>query len=65
MATIINSLGNEIDFEAATNIMDRDICEELHAKMAPCEDQEFWDAYCRAHEAKYGEEFAPDCGKAW
>ena len=29
MATIINSLGNEIDFEAATNIMDRDICEEL------------------------------------
>lgn len=50
--------GKTIDFDAAVNLMDDEIREELHNKMAPCTDQEFLDAYVEAHAAKYdGEEF--------
>lgn len=50
--------GKTIDFDAAVNLMDDDIREDLHNKMAPCTDQEFIDAYVEAHAAKYdGEEF--------
>ena len=48
----------EIDFDAAVNLMDDEIREDLHNKMAPCSDQEFMDAYMIAHFDKYdGEEF--------
>lgn len=50
--------GKTIDFAAAVNLMDDDIREDLHNRMAPCTDQEFLDAYVEAHAAKYeGEEF--------
>lgn len=50
--------GKTIDFDAAVTLMDDDIREDLHNKMAPCTDQEFLDAYVQAHAAKYdGEEF--------
>lgn len=50
--------GQTIDFDAAVNLMDDDIREELHAKMAPCTEQEFLDAYIQAHAEKFaGEEF--------
>ena len=50
--------GKTIDFDAAVNLMDDEIREDLHNKMAPCTDQEFMDAYVQAHAAKYdGEEF--------
>lgn len=52
-----NEYGTEINFNAAVALMDSDIREELHNELAPCTDQEFFDAYCKAHEAKYGEEF--------
>nr|DAH24674.1 MAG TPA: hypothetical protein [Caudoviricetes sp.] len=48
----------QVDFEAAVNLMDDEIREALHMEMAPCTEQEFFDAYCEAHEEKYGEEFA-------
>lgn len=48
----------QVDFEAAVNLMDDKIREALHAELAPCTEQEFFDAYCKAHEEKYGEEFA-------
>lgn len=37
--------------------------EEIHAELAPCKDQAFFDAYCERHEKKFGEVFAPaiDC----
>lgn len=47
-----------VDFEAAVNLMDDEIREALHAELAPCTEQEFFDAYCKAHEEKYGEKFA-------
>ena len=48
----------QVDFEAAVNLMDDKIREALHAELAPCTEQEFFDAYCKAHEEKYGEKFA-------
>ena len=44
-------------YNQAVNLMDDEICEELHEKMAPCTDLEFLEAYMEAHEEKYGEEF--------
>ena len=50
--------GKTIDFDAAVNLKDDEIREDLHNKMAPCTDQEFMDAYVEAHAAKYdGEQF--------
>lgn len=48
----------QVDFEAAVNLMDDEIREALHMEMAPCTEQEFFDAYCEVYEEKYGEEFA-------
>jgi hypothetical protein len=49
-----------INFEAAVQLMDDCIREDLHDNMAPCADQAFFDAYCIAHEAKFGEQFVCD-----
>lgn len=49
--------GSEIDFDAAVNLMDDEIREELHAELAPCGNQEFLDAYVERHAQKYGEDF--------
>ena len=49
--------GNEVCFESAVSLMDDDIREALHRQIAPCTDQEFYDASCKAHFDKYGEEF--------
>jgi hypothetical protein len=58
MSKQVNLNGKTIDFDAAVNLMDDDIREALHSKMAPCTDQEFIDAYVEAHAAKFeGEEF--------
>ena len=55
MMVVLNN--NEVDFEVAVNLMDDAIREELHRQMAPCSEQEFIEAYAKAHETKYGEEF--------
>lgn len=52
---VINAWGTEIDFDAAVALMDNDIREEIHGTVDT--EQEFFDAYCKAHEDKYGEEF--------
>lgn len=58
MSKRVNLNGKTIDFDAAVNLMDDEIREGLHNKMAPCTDQEFIDAYAKAHADKYdGEEF--------
>lgn len=46
-----------VDFDAAVELMDEEIREQLHAEMAPCGEQEFLDAYIEAHAKKYNEEF--------
>ena len=59
-----NQLGKAIDYDVAVMLMDADICEELHY-MAPCSNQQFYNAYCKQHKAKYSKDFAPDVGLAW
>lgn len=54
--TEVNMVTKEY-FEAATMLMDDEIRERLHFEMAPCTDDEFLEAYLKAHFEKYGEEF--------
>ena len=49
--------GHTVDFDAAVQLMDDDIREELHSALAPCTDQEFMDAYTTEHEERFDEEF--------
>lgn len=53
---VINDAGIMIDFDAAVELMDDDIREELYDKDFDTK-QEFFTAYEAAHLAKYGEEW--------
>jgi len=46
-----------VDFDAAVQLMDDEIREEIHQKLTPCTKQEFVDAYVQRHREKFGEEF--------
>jgi len=54
---VFNSYNEMINYAQAVELMDDEIREDLHRQMAPCSNQTFFDAYCEAHEQKYGEEF--------
>ena len=56
-ATVINTNGKEIDFEAAINLMDDEIRETLANDGKERTEQEFFSAYEKAHAEKYGEEW--------
>lgn len=50
--------GRTVNYAAAVGLMDDDLREQLHREMAPCTNQEFYDAYVKAHAEKYnGEKF--------
>lgn len=57
IVNVINLAGTEICYEAAVMYMDDDIREQLNFELAPCTEQEFFTAYEKAHEEKYGEEW--------
>lgn len=54
---VINMNGTEIDFEAAVNLMDDEIREDLNFELAPCTEHVFFTAYEKAHAEKFGEEW--------
>lgn len=56
--------GRAIDFEAAVNLMDDGLREELHAEGID-DPQEFLERYAQAHEDTFGEGFAPYVGGEW
>ena len=57
-AHLVELNGHYHEMVVVASYMDDDIREELHDRMAgKCTEQEFLDAYVRAHEEKYGEEF--------
>lgn len=58
MTIVINSWGVEINYEAAVALMDDELREAICGTVDT--DQEFFDAYCKAHEEKFGEEFECD-----
>lgn len=54
---VINKNGKQINYDAAVQLMDDEIREELHAELSPCTEQEFFSAYEAAHAEKFGEEW--------
>ena len=54
---VVNQYGQEICFDAAVLLMDYSIREQLNGLLAPCAEQEFFDAYCYAHERIHGKPF--------
>ena len=54
---VTNKNGKQINYDAAVQLMDDEIREELHAELAPCTEQEFFSAYEAAHAEKFGEEW--------
>jgi hypothetical protein len=54
--TKITHNGHQYDMDAAANLMDDEIREELHARGFDSE-QAFFDAYCKRHAEVFGEEF--------
>lgn len=57
MTKVKNFWDVEIDMDAAVNLMDDDLREDLINANNYETEQEFFEAYCEAHEAKYGDEF--------
>ena len=55
--TVKNNYGVEIEWNTAVYLMDDDLREELNADLAPCTEQEFFEAYAKAHENKFCEEW--------
>ena len=50
-----NEYGRIIDFAAAVILMDDDLREDIHQKLAPCSDQRFFNAYAKAHAQRFNE----------
>lgn len=57
---VVNQYGNEIDYDAAVQCMEDDLREELHRELAPCTDQEFFDAYADRYFAIHNTEWYPN-----
>lgn len=55
MKKVTNIYNVEIDFDVAIELMDDELREELHAKLTPCAEQDFFNAYAQAHEERYNE----------
>lgn len=55
-----NADGRKINYDAAVNLMDDDLREEIHAEIAPCSNQKFFDTYVERHREKFGESFCVD-----
>lgn len=49
--------GNEVLWCMVVDLMDDEIREQLHAELAPCDEQAFFDAYVREHKKKFNENF--------
>ena len=68
MTPVTDAKGNQIDFDAAVELMDDEIREDMSNSYEPGFDnpQVFIEEYSRRHTAKFGgEAFAPYAGGAW
>lgn len=52
---VTNEFDEIIYYDVAVSLMDDDIRESVAYDLAPCSAQEFFDEYCKRHEAKYNE----------
>lgn len=67
MTKVEDFMGHEIDFDAAANMMDDDIVEDMVSiGYDGSEDpQTFIEEYAEKHHDKFNEDFAPYYGLAW
>lgn len=62
---VVDFYGNAVDFEAAMQTADSELCEELNDEGVES-NQEYFERYADMHADKYdGEEFAPYYHHAW
>jgi hypothetical protein len=59
MTNITNAHGRQIDFDAASKLMDEEISQFLDGIEFSGE-QAYFHAYCNEHRTKFGEEFEPN-----
>lgn len=59
---VLNKDSFAIEYDAAVELMDDDLREELHRELSPCSEQDFFDAYADAHKKRFGEEWEPAKG---
>lgn len=57
MNEVTNKNGKVLDFDAAVNLMDDEIREQLHNSQEWKSNQDFFSAYEKAHKQKFGEEW--------
>lgn len=50
----------QFDYDAAVEMLDDEIREDVAADLAPCTEQEFFAEYAKRHAEKYGEEWELD-----
>lgn len=50
--------GTSLRFPMAVSQMDPALYTQVHTAIAPCTEQEFYDAYCAAHVAHFGTPFS-------
>lgn len=55
-----NRHGDDMDYEAAVQMMDDDLREALHEELVPTTPQRFFDAYAQTHREKFGEDWILD-----
>ncbi len=61
----VDAFGNVHDYDAAVNLMDEELREEVHRSMSHSTPQKFIERYAEKHLEKFGEGFAPYDGGAW
>ena len=59
MSIVYNHNSLAFNFEEAVKTMDGNLRSDLMAKLMPCSEQEFFDAYGKAHLEMFGEKWPP------
>lgn len=57
MEMVKNKNEQDVDFVVAVELMDSELVDEIHNSMETYSAQEFFSAYEKAHEEKFGEEW--------
>lgn len=55
---VTDANGQRVEYELAEMLMDDELRERLHRKIAPCTNQYFYDTYCEYHKNIFGEDFS-------
>ncbi len=62
MRSVIDANGHPVDYDAATEAMDKDLREEVARSVRPEDAQAFFESYAARHAQKYLQPFAPYTG---